>query len=245
MSLYAIGDVHGRATDAMCAIEPIAPSLAPSDTIVMLGDVGIAYGDHVHGDLRRYLASLPCTVLVMRGNHDVRYWRDMQLGILTHGRAEFVDWSGSVFMRDSRYPNTLYVPDGGDLVTIEGHPCLFIPGAWSIDGEYRREMGYPWEPEEQLTGSEMDQLLALAQAHPIEHVFSHTCPLSWENELTDLFFPPDLAPPIDDTMEAWMDDVLEACEDTLEGWWFGHFHGDRDVARGFGHLLYHDARRVL
>lgn len=245
MSLYAVGDIHGNVDNAHCAIDPMLPSLTESDTIVLLGDVGIRYGDNTHGTLRKYLSRLPCTVLVLRGNHDVRYWRDALWGDFGRGHIETIDWQGNVVLRDDRYRNVLYLPDGGGLLTIDGHVCLAIPGAWSIDKEYRLEMGMPWEPEEQLTTSEMSQLLALAESHPIEHIFSHTCPQSWLRELDDLLFPSDMAPPIDDAMPVWMDDVLEACDSTLEGWWFGHFHDDRDVAFGLGHLLYHDARKVF
>ncbi len=245
MSLYAVGDVHGSFYTAKNAINPLCPSLTSSDVLVMVGDVGIAYGDHFNGQLRRYLASLPCLVLVMRGNHDVRYWRDMKLDKLSQVRSELVEWSGSTFMRDSRYPNTLYVNDAGDLVTIDGHCCLFVPGAWSIDGAWRRKTHEVWEPEEQLSEHEMARLLELASTNPVEHVFSHTCPKGWIGDLSDLLFPPESAPPIDDTMEIWMDEVLKACDATLSGWWFGHYHGDRTVANGLGHLLYRAARKVF
>ncbi len=245
MHLYAVGDIHGSAENAKRIVEPIASELTPDDVIVCLGDVGIAYGDHVHDDLRRYFSDLPCRVLVMRGNHDTRYWRDMQLGTLASGHAEMVDWSGSAFMRDRRYPNTLYVHDGGDLVTIDNHVCLFIPGAWSIDGRYRRKTGLPWEPEEQLTRSERDDLLRLAETHSIEHIFSHTCPFDWMSlELYDRLIPVEVVPVSDATMEEWLEDVLDACE-SLEAWWFGHYHDDRDVACGLGHLLYQRARKVF
>lgn len=245
MSLYAVGDVHGGIDNARRAISPLTPSLTESDTLVMLGDVGIAYGDHVHDDLCRYLAKLPCTVIVMRGNHDTRYWRDFLLGDFARGHAETVDSFGSVFMHDNRYPSVLYVPDGGGIITIDGHTCLAIPGAWSIDGAYRREMGYPWEPEEQLTKNEMAALLDLAETHPVEYVFSHTCPFEWMPDLDDCLIPAEIMPVTDTCMEEWMDNVLEACDNTLEGWYFGHFHDDRDVARGLGHLLYRRVRKVL
>lgn len=245
MSLYAVGDIHGNVDNANRVVGPLVPSLTTSDTLVLLGDVGIAYGDHVHGSLRKYLARLPCRVLVMRGNHDTRYWRDMQFGTLSSGHTETVDWSGSVFMRDSRFPNTLYVHDDGDLVTIEGHPCLCIPGAWSIDGDYRRMMGYPWEPEEQLTATERNRLLGLAETNTIEFIFSHTCPFDWMSTyLGDRLIPTEVMPVTDCTMELWMDDVLDTCA-SLKDWYFGHFHDDRDVAFGLGHLLYQHVRKVF
>lgn len=246
MSLYAIGDVHGSVDNARRAISPLAPSLTSSDTVVCLGDVGIAYGDHVNEDLLLYLARLSCTVLVMRGNHDIRYWRDMLRGDFATGHTETVDWCDSVVMRDRRYPDVLYVKDDGDIITIEGHSCLFIPGAWSIDGKYRREMYLPWEPEEQLTESERDNLLRLAETHPVEHVFSHTCPMEWMSTyLDDRLIPAEIMPVTDCTMERWMDDVLEAVDSTVSDWWFGHFHDDRDIAFGLGHLLYRRARHVF
>ena len=242
MSLYAIGDLHGSEHRLALAMRLMDGRLTADDVLVCLGDVGIKHGNDVKSGLLHALAQLPCTVLVMRGNNDTRYWRDMQLGRFAW-RAEVIEWQDGFVMRDPRRPNVLYVDDSGGLVTIDGHACLFVPGAWSIDGVVRQRLGLPFEHDEQLVERERDELLKLARLGYVEHVFSHTCPLSWRPAIDDLLIH-DFTRKPDTTMEAWLDEVLDAVRPTCEGWWFGHYHDDRDVA-GIGHLLYTGVRKVF
>lgn len=245
MHLYATGDIHGDTYDLMWRVRNMDDELTEDDALICLGDVGIKYGYSEHPELVDYLSSLPCAVLVMRGNHDCRYWRDMLSGDLGEGRAEMVEWQGNDLLRDARYPNVMYLPDGGDLMTIDGHKCLAIPGAWSIDWRIRARQYLPFEPEEQLTKEERNRLLGLARQSDPEHVFSHTCPEEWMEDFEDLLLPDDYELECDNTMEDWMDDVLDVMGPSLEGWWFGHFHDDRDIVFGLGHLLYNDIKKVF
>ncbi len=244
MSLYVTGDVHGDLDEFDWRLARSGIDFVEDDVLLLLGDVGLKYGDYLHYYFPSYLAELPCTVLVMRGNHDVRYWRDMVRG--DYGECpEAVEWQGNVFMREAAYPNVLYVADEGDVLTIDGHTCLAVPGAWSIDHEIRRERHLPFEPEEKLTEDERDVLLRKAAHEDVEYVFSHTCPAFWMSELSDLLLPPGFVSEVDNSVEEWLDDVLDVVSPTLRGWYFGHFHGIRDVARGTGHLLYRNFVRVF
>ena len=243
MALYATGDIHGDAREFAQRISGLDEPLARDDVLICLGDVGIKYGRHCAHELLDALSSLPCVVLVMRGNHDIRYWRDLQNGTFGDGSGEYVEWRGCVCMRDPHYPRVLYLPDDGGALTLDGHRCLVVPGAWSIDGKMRRMGGLPYEPDEQLTFDERMRILDAAAEAPVEYVFSHTCPQTWLPALKDLFLPVSQRK-TDKTMEAMLDEVLRLVYPTCEGWYFGHYHDDRDVY-GIGHMLMSGVRKVF
>ena len=242
MALFVTGDIHGEASHIAMRVLSMEERLTPQDTLLCLGDVGIKYGSWRQPTLLDYLVSLPCTVLVLRGNHDTRYCRDMLLG--TYGeRPQLVDWGGGVCLRDEVDPNVLYLPDGGGAYAIEGHRCLMVPGAWSIDWKVRFDHHLPFEEEEQLTATERRRLGELARSGDVEYVFSHTCPYSWMGTMSDLLLPVGTMR-TDNTMERWMDEVLGDVAKTCEGWYFGHFHDDRQVS-DIGHLLLTDIIKVF
>lgn len=242
MSLYVTGDVHGDVSHIAMRVLNMEERLTPDDALLLLGDVGLKYGSHFHPSLLEYLSKLPCTALVMRGNHDTRYWRDMDLG--TYGnRPQFVEWGNAVCMRDAVDPNVLYLPDAGNVFTIEGHRCLVVPGAWSIDWRLRYDQHLPFEREEQLTIDERTYLTRLAKAEDIEYVFSHTSPYSWMSAFSDLLLPVGRMR-IDNTMEHWLDELLGIVRPSCKGWYFGHFHANRKVA-DIGHLLLTDVLKAF
>lgn len=243
--LYVTGDIHGSVASLRMRWRSSGQDRpGPGDALLLLGDVGIRYGGQTALGLLDELAALPCDVVVMRGNHDCRYCRDLAWA-LRRGRAEEAAWHGAPVVRSLRRPNVLYLPDGGCAFDWEGRACLAVPGAWSIDGGLRRRLGWPYEPEEQLDEGERAQVLRWAGDLPVEHVFSHTCPESWMGDVEDLFLEGADQEATDRTTERLLDGVLAAVRPTLRGWWFGHFHDDRDVAGGLGHMLCMSIRRVI
>lgn len=243
MSVFLTGDIHSNAFEfSVRLLDDEGEMLVrEGDTLVCLGDVGLLYGDYLMGDLRRVMSDLPCDVVVMRGNHDTRYCRDLRSGLYAGKRWRKRDWCGGSVMFDERYPNILYLPDGGGLFSIDGMNCLVVPGAFSVDGEWRRENYYPFEPKEQLTPAEMDALMSVARGGRVDYVLSHTCPLAWEQHFRDLFLPGIDQSKVDRTMERWMDELLEVVAPGLLGWYFGHFHHDRTIPAAVpARMLFHD-----
>ena len=243
MSVFLTGVIHSNAFEFSVRLLDAEGEMRvrEGDTLVCLGDVGLLYGDYLMGDLRRVMSRLPCDVVVMRGNHDARYCRDMRSGLFAGKRGRERDWCGGRVMYDEKYPNILYVPDEGGLFELDGMRCLLVPGAFSVDGEWRRQNDYPFEPEEQLTQPEMDALMDVARGGRVDYVLSHTCPLSWEQHFLDLFLPGVDQSRVGRSMERWMDELLEVVSPELRGWFFVHFHDDRPIpAEVPARMLFHD-----
>ena len=145
------------------------------------------------------------------------------------GRVRQGEWGGGPVLFDRKAPNVLYLPDAGGLYRIGERACLFVPGAFSVDGALRVMRGWPYESQEQLTPDEAAALLEAAHANRVDYVLSHTCPLSWERHFRDLFLPGVDQSRVDRSMEAWMDELLDVVAPSLRGWYFGHFHDDRSI----------------
>ena len=247
VGIVLTGDIHGDTRGFARRLLGADGSLLlhEGDTLVCLGDVSVKYGERISGDLLGVFSALPCDVVVMRGNHDTRYWRDMRSGAFAQGHVRLREWGGGLAMYDERHPNVLYVPDEGGLFQIDGESCLFVPGAFSVDGMWRRVNGWPFEYEEQLTKDEMAVLLDIAGVAHVDYVFSHTCPDVWEPRISDLFLPGMDQRSVDKRMERWMDELLEVVRRDLKGWFFGHFHDDRVLGASVpARMLYYDVVRL-
>ena len=139
----------------MSALSKLVP-LTSKDIVFLAGDVGILYGGNMIGSLLYYFVSQPCKFIVLRVNHDDRYWKSYQ----ERGESFVVeDMFGTQLAHQKKYPNVYYVKDEGDILIIDGMRFLMIPGAVSVDVEYRKGRGLPYCGDEQLTYQEMDNLL--------------------------------------------------------------------------------------
>lgn len=238
---YVTGDIHGDAFDFRYRIDNDIPEATEEDTLLCLGDVGLGYGKFRGWRLLKEMRKFPGTVVVMRGNHDIRYGRDFSSGAFGVGEAHETEWCGGKAWVDPYAPNVIYLADEGGLYTIgkNGRKCLAIPGAFSVDGEYRLATGKPYEPEEQLTYSEMDAIVSLARDNDVDYVFSHTCPFSWEPMISDLFLGFVDQSVVDKGTEKALDIVYDEVKDTCKAWMFGHYHDDRPIEGTCGRMLFH------
>lgn len=249
MATYVTGDTHGNGYDL--ADRMVKAGMKPSDTIIIAGDAGIAYGSWKSDTMPRTAeARSDIGIIIMRGNHDARYWRDATRydGNLRPGwHLTRPDRHGSRLLYDERYPNVLYVRDDGGLYDIDGTSVLFIPGAYSVDQQWRIANWQPYEEEEQLTTSEMERLTAIAEGTDERiTVVSHTCPHAWEDEVSVTFASSVDQASVDKTMERWMDGIWDAVRDRCDGWYFGHYHADMGIEQtgGIARMLYHDVVRI-
>lgn len=222
---YVIGDIHGSAdvlTDNL-----YGTTLDAETYVILCGDVGILYGGNKMGRLLNRMSQYPCTFIVMRGNHDARYWKAYRE---RDEEYEIFDVWGNKMLRQREYPNVWYVRDEGGLYEIpEVGNVLFVPGAYSVDKWYRLQRGMAWEHDEQLTYREMDALIETSKERRIDAVISHTCPLSWRDQFKHLLMEGIDQGSVDCTMEKWLDILYDIVKDDCKQWFFGHYHDDLGI----------------
>ena len=248
---FVTGDVHGNIYDFDARIE--YAKVPGGSCVVIAGDAGIAYGQPhmtLKGSWRHDMERLDhleqiCAyhdviAIVMRGNHDVRYCRDIRDELF--GDFEpMCDENGS-YLTLFRAPHLLFASDRGGAYRIGGRDVLMIPGAYSVDKAIRLYNGLPWEAEEQLDSDELARLEEMSRHIPFDAVISHTCPSAWQAKMPDLLIPGLRS--VDHTMEMALDRILanvgEISADNAPRWFFGHYHDDREITGTMGRLLYHD-----
>lgn len=244
--IYVIGDLHGDGRFLEHILLPQIEKLTESDIIITLGDVGIKYGGKNSG-LKNFLLKFPCTWLIMRGNHDDRYWKDVVTKEVIDGETRWIaaeGWSFSnyfdeITLVEDKYPNIHYIDDAGGFYNIENYNCLFLPGAYSVDKDWRLTTGRAYCFEEQLTYGEMNKFLK--DNSKVDFIFSHTCPISLTPYLEDLFLSIIDQNTVDKTTEHFLERVRELYD--FKHWFFGHYHGDRLIENKFT-MLYRTVARL-
>lgn len=201
-------------------------------TVILLGDVSIIYGNYHNSTLKKKMKQTPHTWIIMRGNHDKRY---VKYAKEQEGGWKQGTWGDNEIWYQKKYPNILYVKDEGGLYHLGDMNCLFIPGAWSIDGMYRQARGLPWEYDEELSLIEQYQISKIVDENQIDYVFSHDCPYKWQEELKEFFLPIKIKPQIG--FNLFLNNVLGDLKN-LDKWFFGHYHGNKIVGEGKGELIY-------
>ena len=248
---YVIGDIHGSWKPIRDFYNRNKDKInfdRDTHVLILLGDAGLNYFKNERDDqIKRELSRFPFTYFVIRGNHEERPSVCME--------ENPDDWEFEAFFNgavrvEKKYPYIKYADDGAALYRIpyqngeqkyrltgEMIPhydylkVLTLPGAYSVDKEYRQLMGYSWFPGEQMTTEEMNYAKQLVSE--IKHcdiVFSHTGPCCYEP--TDLFLPFVDQSKVDKSMEQ----LLGAIEFVLDYdlWMWGHYHAYRDYPHNDG-----------
>lgn len=234
--IYLTSDWHGSINGLSNFVNSIdtRTSLTKNDIVVILGDAGIMYGNYVMGDLRRAMAKYPCTFFIMRGNHDKRYGKYAQ----QHPeRWKTINFGENEAYVDYKYPNIIYARDDAAIYIIDDIKFLLIPGAYSVDKNYRIMNNMPWEKDEQLTKEELAAAVNLAWNNDINIILSHTGPLQFQEKMKDLLLDYVINP--DNQMEETMDLIYDTIGQNID-WYWGHFHGTRDFNDN-AHLIYQQA----
>lgn len=240
MSIYVTGDIHGSADNIRNTVSQIKNPSA-EDIIIIAGDASFEYEQYVMGSAKREARKFPGTWIVLRGNHDSRYWNH-----INDKNWEVIQYQNCDYLRQKKYPNIWYLPDEGCIYRLNDYNILFIPGAYSVDKWYRLRNNYPWNPAEQLTKTEMDNLKLLTQewidlGFGIDFVIGHTFPLKMQHCYQDLFMTGLDQTTVDKTMERWLDEMADLYEftDNFKQYFGGHFHDDRIIHCWYT-MLYHD-----
>lgn len=238
MAIWITGDKHGMASDLLVSFGSVT-NPSEDDTLIICGDFGAEYGVAVNGRLKKAAKKFPGQIVVLRGNHDARYWSKHTDTNGTPENGWHIEVSGfqkncyGKFLVQDKYPNIKYIQDEGGLYFIDGYTFLMIPGAYSIDKYHRLTNGMNYEFREQLTKEEMKKLSYISGLwyNEIDFVVSHTCPMKLEPKLQYLFLDFVDQTNVDKTMEHWMDDIAWEIEqgNKFKQWYFGHFHDDKTL----------------
>lgn len=234
--IFAYGDLHGSGNTVLAMLDQLPKDIDETDVLILCGDVGIKYGEYESG-IKKLFGKYPCDFLVMRGNHDVRYWEDIQR--LTTNFFISHKYGAATLVQEN-YLNIHYIEDGGNLYNINNKKILFIPGAYSVDKDYRLKNRLAYEWGEQLTNLEKMNIIYLVDEHKfeIDYIISHTCPFSLQPYIEDLFLSMIDQDSVDKTMEKFLDEVKIKLGCNINyHWYFGHFHADRNIKDRY-HMLY-------
>lgn len=247
MAIYVTGDIHGDPREVRDRINQI-PNVTSHDFLIFAGDVAISYGTYYNAKVKEEMSKFPGTCIIMRGNHDTRYWRDNtdDSGWPTYGWVKIVR-DNEIYLVQKRYPNIWYVRDEGGIYSIDRKNVLFIPGAYSVDSMYRVYNNSPYEPQEQLTYQEMvnlfDKMDSFLLDNQIDYIVSHTAPSFLEEYIEDLFLGSVPQYTVDKSMETWMNNFVHRLNDNFKQWVFGHFHDDRQILDKYT-MLYHKVLKL-
>ena len=222
---YIGGDIHGDWRPIRNWVVNSLTTPKDESAIILLGDVGANYyGDYRDRNFKKELNKLGISIYCIRGNHEQRITDVIKFGNFTY-RYDF-DVKGYTY-QEQGFPNIFYFNDAGGIYEIAHKQVLIIPGAYSIDKHYRLQMGWNWFSNEQLDYNEQERLKIFAHDMDFDYILAHTCPLSWEPYIQDLFMSSINQSTVDKTTEKFLDDIIDDC--SYKRFYFGHFHDDRDL----------------
>lgn len=221
--IWAMSDLHGSSLPIKNFYNRNVDKIkfsAETDLIILLGDVGANYfQNHRDRDFKKKLSSFPFTYFCIRGNHEMR------ASVCANQNRD--DWEekpifNNITLVEKQYPKILYALDDVAIYNIEEYKTLIIPGAYSVDKEYRINHGWSWFPDEQL--SELEKNIGRIRLERSDYnfdlVLSHTCPIAYEPR--DLFLPQIDQSKVDKSMEFYLGEIEYQISYKL--WLWGHFH---------------------
>lgn len=257
--IYVMGDIHGRFQPVRdfwlrAKLQQKMSDSREDNVLILLGDAGLNYFfNHRDEQVKEKLGNYPFTYFVVRGNHEERPSNCMAKEPDKWEIEEF--WGGIVYV-EKEFPYIKYADDGpaiynipyivtpcelrdddenGDIQwndLVDYYKTLVLPGAYSVDKQYRLSMGYSWFEDEQMSMPEREYAWDLIgrNEHQFDLILSHTCPCIFEP--TDLFLPMVDQSTVDKDMERFLGAVEYAVDYTA--WMWGHYHAYRDYPRTDG-----------
>jgi len=199
------------------------------DYVIVLGDFGLLW--HRNREYLYWLTWLqqkPFTVLWLDGNHENHDWiQNLPVQTWHGGNVHFIADNIIHLMR-------------GQIYDLQGKSFFVMGGAMSIDREFRAEGESWWESEVPSQKEGRQGLDAIQHYHNngkhIDYVLTHTCPGSIIHPMFQMHSAGD---PTTDLL----DTVREYVEDEMEGWYFGHWHMNKDM--GKYHCLYNKIKKLF
>lgn len=224
--IWVTADIHGSALPINDFYNTYKDSFnfnPITDLMILLGDTGCNYYlNKRDGRLKTELSNLPFTYFLIRGNHEER------ASICAEQNPD--KWheeiiNKNIILIENNYPNILYALDDVAFYQINHYNILTIPGAYSVDKNYRIQKGWIWFQNEQL--SELEKMTGRAKIashnYKADIVLSHTCPILFSP--SDLFLPSIDQSQVDKSMEQYLGELEYKMNYKI--WLFGHFHQTR------------------
>ena len=228
--IYITGDVHG---DQELWQIGIAPIMNPRDIIIVAGDFGVGFFDGRYWPEEMfydYLEKQQFTVLFIDGNHE---------NFDKLNNYPVIKWNGGCVHRIRS--NILHLIRG-EIYEIEGKRLLAFGGGYSIDKAYRVP-GQSWWSEEMPDSSDYDNAIRNLKRYnyQVEYIVTHTCP----QETLDYMIGLGGGGIKDVVEEIPLTGFLQYIQSltTYKGWYFGHFHLDRDLWRN-QYAVFHGIREM-
>jgi len=200
------------------------------DYVIVLGDFGLLWhDDKEYHHWLKWLCEKSFTILWLDGNHENHEWIQSLPAQKWHGgNVHFISDNIIHLMR-------------GQIYDLQGNSFFVMGGAMSTD-KARRRAGISWWEQEVPSVSEGMQALDrlhhyLLSGKTIDYVLTHTCP----KEIIPQMFPD--ADSIDDPTTKLLDAINHEVEDTMQGWYFGHWHEDKTYWKY--HCLYDNIERII
>ncbi len=237
-NIWIMGDIHGDYFPVRNFYQHNKKNLSDDfreNVLILLGDVGINYFlNNKDEKIKNKLEHFPFTYFCIRGNHELRPSELEEKWPAQWHKEKF--FGNTVYVED-HHPRILYALDGGGEYNINGKSVLVIPGAYSVDKFYRLSHGWTWNPTEQLNEDEKKTLKDNLKSH-YDIILSHTCPLSWQTYISDLFLSQVDQSSVDNSMEQFLDEVAATTD--YDMWYWGHYHDNRDVSAVNGVMMFHE-----
>ncbi|MCC8068808.1 MAG: metallophosphoesterase [Ruminococcus sp.] len=225
--VYILSDIHGAfqpVRDFWLEYKLSEKMKEHNNYLILLGDTGAQFFFNQRDEeFKKKLGKYPFTYFLLRGNHEQR----PSIVMAQHPEQWHIEelWDNKVYVEND-YPYIKYALDEGGEYNILGKSVLMLPGAVSVDKEYRLARGWSYFPDELMTDLEKENILNNLKPH-YDYIFAHTCPRVFEPFIDDLFLSFLDQSQIDKSMENWLNIIIN--NTTYERFYFGHYHDDRDI----------------
>lgn len=228
------GDIHGQTAPVENIWRRLNKEVDESDVLILLGDCGLNYFFNYRDDnTKKKLKKFGFTYFCIRGNHEERPENCAAAAPENWHKEEFF---GNEVWVQNKYPYIKYALDQVAEYNIDGKSTLVVPGAYSVDKEYRLRQGWSWFPQEQLSWEEQEDGLKNLKSH-YDYILSHTCPQGFLPYIQDLFLSVVDQSSVDKTTENYLQTIAERVN--WDHWYFGHYHDNRDIGAFNTTMLMH------
>jgi 3-oxoacid CoA-transferase subunit A len=228
-NIYITGDKHGDFGAMTTRL--FRYGIGSDDLLIIVGDVGLNYYGRKKDEIsKKVISVLPCTILCIHGNHEMR-----PTSPSVSRRYNKVHWMGDTAYVEPDFPKLIFAEEGARY-SINDREFLVIGGAYSVDKYYRMRMGWPWFEDEQLSGAEMKEIQRKVESHGNKEdvILAHTCPYDFRP--IECFLPGLDQSKVDTTTERFIQRIIDQAE--YNALYCGHWHTDK--AEGKVRFLYND-----